>query len=84
MVEKDISLKTYGTLLNTYLASRMGKVLLLTVLLFVSIVFKLVYPLILRYFIDAATEDGALRNLMIAAFIFIVSTVIGQLITVFA
>ena len=57
MQEEKISFRQSFTLLNAYLRPEKGRVLLLTLLLFIGIGLQLLSPQILRDFIDLATGE---------------------------
>ncbi len=66
-----LTLANYRSLLVTYLRPQWGKVLLLTLLLFVSIGLQLVNPQIVRQFIDAARAGAPQTTLTNVALLFL-------------
>ncbi|MBT3272503.1 MAG: ABC transporter ATP-binding protein [Spirochaetales bacterium] len=73
-----IPLDRYTKLLGVYLKPQLLRVIFLGLLLMLSIGLQLVNPQILRYFIDAAKEGAALKDLILAAVLFIGLSVINQ------
>lgn len=79
-----IPIKEYIKLLSKYLKPLLPQVILLGFLLAGSIGLQLVNPQIIRYFIDAVTGNGADKNLVSAALLYIGLAVVQQIIAVFA
>ena len=77
-----LPLKAYWNLLAEYIRPQRGRFLLLTVLLLGSIGLKLVNPLIMRGFIDAALTGAALQQLVFAALAFIALALLSQVVAV--
>ena len=75
-----VPLRQYVSLLVHYLKPQWFRVVLLAIFMFSGIGLGLANPQILRYFIDTATTGGALRNLLIAAGLFLVVGILGQII----
>ena len=75
-----VPLRQYVSLLTYYLKPQWFRVTLLAIFMFTGIGLGLASPQILRYFIDTATAGGALRNLLIAAGLFLAVGIFGQII----
>ena len=75
---QKVPLRQYVSLLAQYLRPQRLRVTLLAVFMFSGIGLNLLNPQILRYFIDTATSDGALRNLIIAGALFLTIGIFGQ------
>lgn len=75
-----VPLRQYVSLLTYYLKPQWFRVTLLAIFMFTGIGLGLSNPQILRYFIDTATTGGALRNLLIAAGLFLAVGILGQII----
>ncbi|WP_419871235.1 ABC transporter ATP-binding protein [Candidatus Pristimantibacillus sp. PTI5] len=82
--KKINSLSHYQMMLSRYLLPRKKTVTGLALLLFVSILLQLVNPQIIRYFIDTAQSDNAMQPLYYAAALFIVFSLVQQLVSVAA
>lgn len=78
----NVSLVGYRAILVAYLRPQSSKVLLLTLLLFVSIGLQLLNPQIVRQFIDAARADAPQTMLTHVALLFLAIALLGQ--TVYA
>ncbi|GER91710.1 helicase [Dictyobacter vulcani] len=76
----DAQFRRYWRLLTTYLKPQRGRVLLLTILLFINIGLQLVNPQIIRGVIDATQAGSALPLLLTAAGLFIVLSVVQRII----
>ncbi len=74
----QIPLRQYTRLLGAYLKPQLTRVVVLGALLMLSIGLQLMIPQILRYFIDAARESAALKNLTYAAMLFIGLSLVNQ------
>lgn len=74
----------YFTLLIRYLKPLWPRVLAMALLLFGGIGLHLVNPLIIRFFIDTATEGGSLRQLTRAGLLFIGVGLVHQAVSAFA
>lgn len=74
-----LRLKEYTNLLSKYLKTQKISVILLALVLAAGIGLQLINPQITRYFIDEATKGTALRNLTIAALMYIGVAVVQQL-----
>jgi len=72
--------REYWRLLARYLAPQRGRTTLLALLLVASITIQLVSPLILRRFIDRATEGASLRILLTIAGLYIGFAILVQVI----
>ncbi|MBC8161454.1 MAG: ABC transporter ATP-binding protein [Roseiflexaceae bacterium] len=77
-----IPLRRYIELLRVYLRPQLGRVILLAALLLGGIALQLANPLILRGFIDAATQRAEPGPLTAAALLFIGFALLGQLLAV--
>jgi ATP-binding cassette subfamily B protein len=75
-----VPLRQYAALLSQYLKPQWFRVSLLAIFMFGGIALNLVNPQIIRYFIDAARDQVATRNLLIAGGIFLVIGFIRQLV----
>ena len=75
-----VPLRQYASLLTHYLKPLWFRVILLAIFIFGGIGLSLFSPQILRYFIDTAEADGALRNLLIAGGLFLAVGVFGQVV----
>ncbi|WP_346936368.1 ABC transporter ATP-binding protein [Clostridium sp.] len=73
-----LPLKDYFELLYKYLKRQKFMVILLFFILIVNLVIQLVNPQILRYYIDAVTQNEGIENLLIAALLFIGFGIIRQ------
>lgn len=73
-----LPLKDYFELLYKYLKRQKFMVILLFFILVMNLVIQLVNPQILRYYIDAVTQNEGIENLLIAALLFIGFGVIRQ------
>ena len=73
-----IPLRRYGRLLGVYLKPQLPRVVLLATLLTLGIGLQLANPQILRYFIDAARGGADLRDLTLAALLFIGLSILYQ------
>ncbi len=80
----DLPLKRYWDLLVQYLKPLRIKVFVLAILIFTNIGLQLVNPQIIRYFIDTALETRQTQPLIGAAFLFLVSAVVLQVVNVAA
>ncbi|MEM8535857.1 MAG: ABC transporter ATP-binding protein [Chloroflexota bacterium] len=80
----NISLKAYWSLFARYLTTQRRRVVLLTVVLLGGIGFQIANPQVLRVFIDAALTGAPLRDLMIAAALFLGLALLVQFLTVLA
>jgi ATP-binding cassette subfamily B protein len=80
----NIPLRRYWGLLVTYLRTQRIKVVSLATLLAGSIALQLANPLIMRAFIDTATQGGALEHLTLLAVAFFVLALVQQVVTVLA
>ncbi|MEI7028137.1 ABC transporter ATP-binding protein [Paenibacillus sp. y28] len=78
------TLQQYAAMLSKYLLPQRSTLAALTVLLFASIGLQLINPQIIRYFIDTAQTGGELQPLFYAAGLFIVFSLIQQLISIVA
>lgn len=74
----------YFALLICYLKPQWPRVLAMALLLFGGIGLQLVNPLIMRFFIDTATEGGSLRQLTRAGLLFIGVGLVHQAVSAFA
>ncbi|MEW9697599.1 ABC transporter ATP-binding protein [Paenibacillus sp. SI8] len=74
----------YNDFFQKYLLPQRGTLIGLALLLFGSIGMQLINPQIIRYFIDTAQSQGALKPLIMAAGLFIGFSLIQQLVTVIA
>jgi ATP-binding cassette, subfamily B, bacterial len=79
-----LPLGQYISLLHNYLRPQWLKITMLLVLLLISIGAQLINPQIIRYFIDAASEQSAVMNLWYAAALFIGVSLLYQAIIVLA
>jgi ATP-binding cassette subfamily B protein len=79
-----ISLRQYGDLLAKYLKPQWVRVLLLAVVLLGGIGLQLLNPQITRFFIDTATQGGALEALTGAALLFLGVAIFNQILAVAA
>jgi len=70
----------YRQLLITYLGPQRWQVLLLAGLVLLSIALQLINPQIIRYFLDSVESGGQLRQLLGAAALFMVITIVQQLV----
>ena len=77
-------MRQYGALLLKYLRQQKSVVALASVLILTNIGLQLVNPQIMRYFIDEAVAGNPLRNLMVAAGIFVAVALVQQVIGVLA
>ena len=82
--EVTVKARKYGSLLRRYMLPQLPFVITLGVLLFTGLGLQLVLPQIIRYFIDEAQKDSPLERLTGAAVLFIVITMIQQVVQVFA
>ena len=73
-----LPLKDYFELLYKYLKRQKFMVILLFIILVMNLVIQLVNPQILRYYIDAVTQNEGIENLLIAALLFIGFGIIRQ------
>lgn len=73
-----LPLKDYFELLYKYLKRQKFMVILLFFILVMNLVIQLVNPQILRYYIDAVTQNEGIENLLIAALLFIGFGIIRQ------
>ena len=80
----SIPLRQYVALLSHYLREQRAGITGLAFLLLSSIVLQLLSPQIVRFFIDTAKEQGSMRMLLYAAILFIVVTIVQQLLAVAA
>lgn len=74
-----LPLKDYLKLLYKYLRKQKFMVILLFLILIMNLVIQLANPQILRYYIDAATQNEEIENLLMAALLFIGFGVIRQI-----
>lgn len=74
----------YFTLLICYLKPQWPRVLAMALLLFGGIGLQLVNPLIMRFFIDTATDGGSLRQLTRAGLLFIGVGLVHQVVSAYA
>ncbi len=79
-----VKARKYGSLLRRYMLPQLPFVITLGILLFTGLGLQLVLPQIIRYFIDEAQKGSPLERLTSAAVLFIVITIIQQLVQVFA
>ena len=79
-----VPVRQYGALLLKYLRQQKGIVALASVLILTNIGLQLVNPQIMRYFIDEAVAGSPLRNLMVAAGVFVAVALVQQVIGVLA
>ena len=79
-----VPVRQYGALLLKYLRQQKGVVALASVLILTNIGLQLVNPQIMRYFIDEAVAGNPLRNLMVAAGIFVAVALVQQVIGLLA
>ncbi|GLV58707.1 helicase [Dictyobacter sp. S3.2.2.5] len=77
-----VSLDTYRHLLLTYLKPQWPRVLLLILLLAGTIGISLINPLILRSFVDGASSQRALADLIMIAVFFLVLSILRQFIAI--
>lgn len=77
-----VSLDTYRHLLLTYLKPQWPRVLVLILLLAGTISISLINPQILRAFVDGASSQGALSDLIVSAIIFLALSVLRQIIAI--
>jgi ATP-binding cassette subfamily B protein len=77
-----LPLRQYWNLLATYLAPQKNKTALLGVLLLSQIGVQLFNPQVIRFFIDAATSEGAVNGLAFAAWLFIGGALAQQVLAV--
>ncbi|WP_346928835.1 ABC transporter ATP-binding protein [Clostridium sp.] len=73
-----LPLKDYFELLYKYLKRQKFMVILLFLILVTNLVIQLVNPQILRYYIDAVTQNEGIENLLIAALLFIGFGIVRQ------
>ncbi|WP_346913970.1 ABC transporter ATP-binding protein [Clostridium sp.] len=73
-----LPLKDYFGLLYKYLKKQKFMVILLFFILIMNLVIQLVNPQILRYYIDAVTQNSGIENLLIAALLFIGFGIVRQ------
>ncbi|GAA0777569.1 ABC transporter ATP-binding protein [Clostridium subterminale] len=73
-----LPLKDYFQLLYKYLKRQKFMVILLFFILVMNLVIQLVNPQILRYYIDAVTQNEGIENLLIAALLFMGFGIIRQ------
>lgn len=78
------TLATYRGLLFKYLGPQWFRTLLMVLLLFISIGLQLVNPLLLRYFIDAATSGASTNSLVLAGLLFVGISLVNQGVSVWA
>ena len=83
-LRKSLPLREYWTLLRTYLLPQRGLVALMSVSLTLSIALTLVGPQIVRFFLDAAQAKRPESELLVAAGLFILSSVAQQGLAVMA
>ena len=79
-----VPVRQYGALLLKYLRQQKGIVALASALILTNIGLQLVNPQIMRYFIDEAVAGSPLRNLMVAAGIFVAVALVQQFVGVLA
>ncbi|GCE05463.1 ABC transporter ATP-binding protein [Dictyobacter aurantiacus] len=77
-----VSLDTYRHLLLTYLKPQWPRVVLLILLLAGTIGISLINPLILRAFVDGASSQRALADLITIAIFFLVLSIVRQIIAI--
>lgn len=77
-----IPVRAYFKLLYKYIKHQTGQVILLGILIISSIGLQLVFPQVVRFFIDQATKSGTSRSLTVAALIFIGAAALQQVIAV--
>ena len=82
--EVTVKARKYGSLLRRYMLPQLPWVITLGILLFTSFGLQLVLPQIIRYFIDEAQKGSPLERLTAAAVLFIVITMLQQIVQVFA
>lgn len=80
----NISRRQYMNILARYVGPERRRVIILTVLLLTATGLQLLQPQIVRYFIDTAVQGGAVRILLLAAGLFIVVALVGQVMGVAA
>ena len=78
------TLATYRDLLFKYLGPQWFRTLLMVLLLFISIALQLLNPLLLRSFIDAATNGANTTSLVITGLLFVGISLVNQGISVSA
>ena len=81
---QKVPLRQYASLLAQYLKPQRFRVMLLALFMFGGIGLNLLNPQVLRYFIDAAKAGGALRDLTIAAALFLTIGIFSQLVNLVA
>ncbi len=74
----------FGQLLATYLGPQRGRVFLLACLVLLTIALQLINPQIIRYFLDSLEGGGQLRQLLTAAAIFTLITILQQVVRLIA
>ena len=82
--EVTVKARKYGSLLRRYMLPQLPWVITLGILLFTGLGLQLVLPQIIRYFIDEAQKGSPLERLTGAAVLFIVVTLVQQIVQVFA
>ncbi len=80
----NIPFKQYWDLLGKYIQPQKGRFYLLTFLLLSTIGLQILNPQIMRYFIDQATAQAPLRDLILAATLFIAAALVQQVMGVSA
>lgn len=78
----NVPVRQYWQLLHLYLRPQWRGLLLLAVLLFGGIGLQLINPQIIRFFLDTAERGGAQQSLLNAALLFILFSVIQQVVSV--
>ncbi len=74
----------YGQLLITYLGPQRGRVFGLACLVLLTIALQLINPQIIRYFLDTLESGGQLQQLLGAAGLFTLITIVQQLVRLLA
>jgi len=74
----ELPLRRYWELLSQYLYPLRFKMTMLTILIFSTIGLQIFNPLLIRYFIDAATEGAGSRALLMAALLFLGGSLLLQ------
>lgn len=80
----QIPLKQYRHLLATYLKPQRGRMIWLSITLLSSIVFQIINPQIIGYFIDAATSGATQPRLIGAAVAFMAIALLIQVLSIIA
>ncbi|MBN2501161.1 MAG: ABC transporter ATP-binding protein, partial [Anaerolineales bacterium] len=80
----NIPFKQYWDLLGKYIQPQKGRFYLLTFLLLSTIGLQILNPQIMRYFIDQATAQAPLNDLVLAAALFIAAALVQQVMGVSA